>query len=63
MSRCHRNPEAASRLSPEQYRVTQRDGTERPFDNAFWVNKEPGVYVDVAVVSLSVTSRQPRSSG
>ena len=34
MSRYHKNPEAVSRLSPEQYRVTQRDGTERPFDNA-----------------------------
>jgi methionine-R-sulfoxide reductase len=47
MSRYHKNPEAVSRLSPEQYRVTQRDGTERPFDNAYWDNKEPGIYVDV----------------
>jgi peptide-methionine (R)-S-oxide reductase len=47
MSRYRKNPEAASRLSPEQYRVTQRDGTERPFDNAYWDNKEPGIYVDV----------------
>jgi peptide methionine sulfoxide reductase MsrB len=36
-----------SRLSPEQYRVTQLDGTERPFENAYWDNKEPGIYVDV----------------
>ena len=47
MSRYHKNPEAVSRLSPEQYRVTQRDGTERPFDNAYWDEKEPGIYVDV----------------
>ena len=47
MSRYHKNPEAVSRLSPEQYRVTRRDGTERPFDNAYWDNKEPGIYVDV----------------
>jgi len=43
----HKNPEALSRLSPEQYRVTQRDGTERPFENAYWDNKEAGIYVDV----------------
>jgi peptide-methionine (R)-S-oxide reductase len=27
--------------------VTQQEGTERPFDNAYWNNKEPGVYVDI----------------
>ena len=35
------------RLSPLQYRVTQQDGTERPFGNEFWDNKRPGIYVDV----------------
>jgi peptide-methionine (R)-S-oxide reductase len=47
MSQYQKNPEAISSLSPEQYRVTQCDGTERPFDNAYWDNKEPGIYVDV----------------
>jgi peptide-methionine (R)-S-oxide reductase len=47
MSKYNKNPEAVSRLSPEQYRVTQRNGTERPFENAYWDNKEPGIYVDV----------------
>jgi methionine-R-sulfoxide reductase len=47
MSQYHKNTEAVSRLSPEQYRVTQCDGTEPPFDNAYWDNKEPGIYVDV----------------
>ena len=47
MSKYNKNPEAVSRLSPEQYRVTQCDGTEPPFDNDYWDNKEPGIYVDV----------------
>lgn len=34
-------------LTPEQYRVTQQDGTERAFDNAYWDNKRPGIYVDI----------------
>ena len=42
-----RNPEAVAGLSAEQYRVTQQDGTERPFDNVYWDNKEPGIYVDL----------------
>ena len=47
MAQYNKNPEAVSRLSPEQFRVTQQDGTERPFDNAYWDNKESGIYVDV----------------
>ena len=47
MAQYNKNPEALSCLSPEQYRVTQGDGTERPFANAYWDNKEPGIYVDV----------------
>jgi len=34
-------------LSPEQYEVTQQEGTERPFQNAYWDNHAPGIYVDV----------------
>jgi len=47
MAQYNKNPEAVASLSPEQYRVTQRCGTEMPFDNAYWDNKEPGIYVDV----------------
>jgi peptide-methionine (R)-S-oxide reductase len=43
----NKNQDAISNLSPEQHRVTQCGGTERPFDNAYWDNKEPGIYVDV----------------
>ena len=35
------------RLTPIQYRVTQQCGTEPPFQNEFWNNKKPGIYVDV----------------
>jgi len=36
-----------ARLSPLQYQVTQQDATERAFQNAYWNNHEPGIYVDV----------------
>lgn len=39
--------ELRSRLDDAQYQVTQKDGTEAPFRNAYWDNKEPGLYVDV----------------
>jgi len=42
-----KDPEAISRLTPEQYRVTQENGTERAFSNAYFDSKEPGIYVDV----------------
>ena len=36
-----------SRLTDMQYKVTQKDGTEPPFQNEYWDNKQPGIYVDV----------------
>ncbi len=39
--------ELLSKLNPEQYNITQKDGTEPPFRNAYWDNKKPGIYVDV----------------
>ena len=42
-----RTPEAVTALTPEQYRVTQESGTERPGTGALLNNKEPGIYVDI----------------
>jgi peptide-methionine (R)-S-oxide reductase len=47
MAEYSRDPDAIARLTPEQYRVTQQSGTERPFQNEFWDHSEPGIYVDV----------------
>ena len=38
---------AIAKLSPEEYRVTQQSGTERPGTGALLNNKEPGIYVDI----------------
>jgi methionine-R-sulfoxide reductase len=50
-------------LSDEQYRVTQKDGTERPFRNAFWDNHETGIYVDVVTGEPLFSSREKFDSG
>ena len=39
--------ELERRLTPEQFAVTQRDATERPYHNAYWDNHGAGIYVDV----------------
>jgi methionine-R-sulfoxide reductase len=39
--------ELRKNLSSIQYDVTQREGTERPFANEYWNNKEAGIYVDI----------------
>ena len=47
MAEYRKTQEAISRLSPEQYRVTQQNGTERPGTGELLDNKEPGIYVDI----------------
>jgi peptide-methionine (R)-S-oxide reductase len=47
MTRYTKDPDAIARLTPEQYRVTQVSGTERPGTGEYLGNKEPGIYVDI----------------
>jgi peptide-methionine (R)-S-oxide reductase len=42
-----KSPEAIAKLTREQYRVTQQNGTEAPWSGALLDNKEPGIYVDI----------------
>ena len=39
--------ELKQKLTPIQYKVTQHEGTEAPFQNEYWNNHEAGIYVDV----------------
>lgn len=50
-------------LSPEQFEVTKRNGTEMPFRNAYWDNKHPGIYVDVISKEPLFSSKEKFDSG
>lgn len=55
--------EIKARLTPEQYRVTQEEGTERAFNNAYWDNKAAGIYVDIVSGEPLFSSRDKFKSG
>jgi len=42
-----KNQDALRALTPEQYRVTQQNGTEAPGTGEYLKNHEPGIYVDI----------------
>jgi peptide-methionine (R)-S-oxide reductase len=42
-----KRPEAIAALTPEQFQITQRAGTERPGTGEYLHNKKPGIYVDI----------------
>jgi peptide-methionine (R)-S-oxide reductase len=47
MRKFSKDDEAIRNLSPEQYRVTQQNGTEAPGSGEYLDNTEPGIYVDI----------------
>jgi len=47
MQAFRKDPQIVAKLTPEQYRVTQQSGTERPGTGEYLDNKEPGIYVDI----------------
>ena len=55
--------ELKKRLSPEQYHVTQENGTEMAFRNAYWDNKVEGIYVDIVSGKPLFSSRDKFDSG
>ena len=58
-----KTPEAISRLTDSQFRVTQKDGTEPAFRNEYWDNHEPGIYVDVVSGQPLFSSTDKYDSG
>ncbi len=50
-------------LTPLQYRVTQKDGTEPPFENRYWDNKKEGIYVDIVSGEPLFSSTDKYKSG
>lgn len=58
-----KDADAIARLTPEQYRVTQQNGTERPFTGELTDNKDAGLYVDIVSGEPLFTSMDKYDSG
>ncbi len=55
--------ELKNKLTSLQYKVTQKEGTEPPFDNAYWDNKKEGIYVDIVSGEALFSSLDKFDSG
>lgn len=55
--------ELKQKLTQQQYHVTQECGTEPPFNNAYWNNHKPGIYVDIITGEPLFTSLDKFDSG
>lgn len=51
------------KLTPLQFKVTQENGTEKPFDNPYWNEKRKGLYVDVVSGEPLFSSEDKYDSG
>jgi methionine-R-sulfoxide reductase len=55
--------ELRKRLTPLQFDVTQRDGTEPPYKNEYWDNHKDGIYVDIVSGEALFSSKDKFESG
>jgi methionine-R-sulfoxide reductase len=55
--------ELKTKLTPEQFKVTQKEGTEPPFHNVYWDNKKAGIYVDIVSGEPLFSSTDKYDSG